>query len=130
MLARLAVTVVLVIAVGRVARAHEDHYPMASAEYRKKATVRLERYRERIEAHMTAQHFADAKRAAVRTRLTSLETALRDRLEKLAGDGTITKAEADDLKRLGKDGRAAIYKDFGIEDDAKPNRDAKPAPRR
>lgn len=122
MLQRLLIAVLLLGAWAGAAAAHEDHYPMAAAEYRKKADARVQRYRERIESHMTEQRFDDGKRKAVRERLASLESELRARIDKLAQDGTITKADADDIKQLGKKGRAAIYKDFALEPDEKPKK--------
>jgi hypothetical protein len=120
MVARVLIAILLVLGATRSSDAHEDRYPMAPAEYRKKAEARFERYRDRAEKHMTTQKFDDAKRASVRKRLATLESTVRARIEKLAADGTISKADADEIKQLGKQGRAAIYKDFALEPDEKP----------
>jgi hypothetical protein len=113
-------TVVLAIAIatGTVA-AHQDRYPMPAAEYRKKADARLARYKERIEQHMTEQKLAETTRAAVRKRLGVMEQEMRALVEKRAGDGTITLAEADEVKQLGKVRRDAIYREFKIAADHK-----------
>ena len=112
------VVMVLAIATGTVT-AHQDRYPMPAAEYRKKADARLTRYKERLEQHMTEQKLAEATRAAVRKRLATLDQSLRALVEKRAVDGTITLAEADEVKQLGKAGREAIYREFKIAADNK-----------
>ena len=111
----------LVIATGTVA-AHQDKYPMPAAEYRKKAEARLGRYKERLEQHMTEQKLADATRVTIRKRLATLEQELRALVEKRASDGTITLAEADEVKQRGKAGRDAIYREFKIAPDKKPKK--------
>lgn len=115
------VVLALVIATGPVA-AHQDKYPMPAAEYRKKSEARLGRYKERLEQHMAEQKLADATRATIRKRLATLEQELRALVEKHAGDGTITLAEATDVKQVGKAGRDAIYREFKIEPDKKPKK--------
>lgn len=110
---------IIALAAPASSAAHEDKYPMASTDYRKRAEQRLTRYRERVEQHMTAQRFTEAKRVPVRVRLAALEKRLRQRIEELARDGTITKREADDVKRLGKQGREALYREFAIAADEK-----------
>ena len=112
------VVLALVIAIG-TAGAHQDRYPMPAAEYRKKADARLARYKERLEQHMTEQQLAETTRAAVRKRLATLDQELRALVEKRAADGTITLAEADEVKQLGKVGRDAIYREFKIAADTK-----------
>ena len=107
------VVLALVLATGTVA-AHQDKYPMPAAEYRKKADARLSRYKERLEQHMTEQK--------IRKRLAALEQELRALVEKHAGDGTITLAEATDVKQVGKTGRDAIYREFKIAPDKKPKK--------
>ena len=84
---------------------------MPAAEYRKKADARIARYKERLEQHMTAQQLAEATRVAVRKKLATLEQQLRVLIDKRAGDGTITLAEATEVKQAGKTGREAIYRE-------------------
>lgn len=98
---------------------------MAAATYKEKAEQRLARYKTRLEHHMTEQKLDAATRTAVRKRLATLEAELRTLVAKLSKDGTITLAEANEVKHAGKAGRDAIYRDFKIAPDAK-----KPKPAR
>lgn len=119
----MAMFLVLAAAVPKLSGAHGESYPMTPEVYRKKLAAQLERYRERVERHMVAQKFDDAKRAAVKARIAALEGAMRTRADKLAADGAISKADADELKQISKQQRAAIYKDYAIEADEKPKRE-------
>jgi hypothetical protein len=107
------------LALGGVAHAHQDKYPMPAAEYKQKAEQRIARYKERLEQHMTQQKLDATTRESARKRLIALETELRALVAKLAKDGTITLAEANQVKQLGKTGRDAIYRDFKIAADEK-----------
>lgn len=102
-----------------LAHAHQDSYPMPATEYKQKAEQRLARYKARLEEHMTAQKLDEATRESVRKRLAALESELRALVAKRSKDGTITLAEANEVKRLGKTGRDAIYREFKIAADAK-----------
>jgi hypothetical protein len=115
------VVLTLALATGTVT-AHQDRYPMGAAEYRKKAEVRLTRYKERLEQHMTEQKIAAATRATIRKRLAALEQELRTLVEKRASDGTITLVEANEVKKVGKSGREVIYREFKIAPDKKPQK--------
>jgi len=121
----LRLVLALTLGFAGVAHAHQDKYPMPAAEYQPKAEQRLARYKARLEVHMTAQKLDDQSRKAVRKRLAALEVELRALVEKLSKDGTITLADANEVKQLGKTRRDAIYRDFKIAPDEK-----KPKPAR
>ena len=114
------------LAVAGVADAHQDKYPMPAAEYKVKAEQRLARYKARLEEHMTAQKLDAPTRENVRKRLSALEAELRALVAKRSKDGTITLAEANEVKQLGKAGRDAIYRDFKIAADEKKSKPAQP----
>jgi hypothetical protein len=113
------------LAFAGVAYAHQDKYPMPAAEYKQKAEQRLARYKTRLEEHMTAQKLDPTTREAVRKRIAALETELRTLVAKLSKDGTITLAEANEVKQLGKTGRDAIYREFKIAADEKKSKPAR-----
>ena len=98
---------------------------MPAAEYQPKAALRFARYKARLEQHMTSQKLDEQTRTAARRRLAALEIELRALVAKLSEDGTITLADSNEIKQLGKTGRDAIYRDFKIAPDEK-----KPKPAR
>jgi hypothetical protein len=113
MLARVILAVV--VCWGAVpAAAHEDKYPMPAEQYRKRSEQRVKRYRERLEQRMAEHHLEAKQRAAARKRLESIVVQLRELVAKHAKDGTITKAEAHDVRKLGKKLRDALYRELGF----------------
>ena len=96
------------------APAHQDPYPMAAAEYRKKSEQRMKRYRERLEQRMAEHKVAAQKRAAARKRLAAAIVELRALVAQHGKDGTITLAEANDVRDRGKQLRDALYRDLGF----------------
>jgi hypothetical protein len=97
------------------ALAHADGYPMNASEYREKSETRLSRYRERLEARMKEHSIAEAPRDAARKKLGTMEAILRATAARAMQDGTVTEAEAEQIKELGKRYREELYRDLGFE---------------
>jgi hypothetical protein len=97
------------------ALAHADGYPMKAAEYREKSETRLARYRDRLEARMNEHAIADAPRDAARKKLGTMEAILRATAARAMQDGTVTEAEAEQIKELGKRYREELYRELGFE---------------
>ena len=125
----LFVLLAIVLANGSVALAHEDNYPMPAADYRTRTETRLSRYKERIEQHMTDQKLDAAKREVVRKRVAAIQVEVRALVEQHAKDGTITAAEAGEIKDRSKKLREALYREFQLAPDKKPSK-AKPIERK
>jgi hypothetical protein len=95
--------------------AHADGYPMKSTDYRERSETRLTRYRERLEARMKEHSIAEAPRDAARRKLGTMEAILRATAARAMQDGTVTEAEADQIKDLGKRYREELYRELGFE---------------
>jgi hypothetical protein len=97
-----------------VAAAH-DKYPMTGADYRKRIDEKLARYRDRLETRMTEHKLAAAKRVTARKRLAVIDAELRTIVERIAADGTVSEAEANEVKTRGKLLRDTLYHELGFE---------------
>ena len=85
----LRVLVVMLLSTG-IAYAHQDKYPMAATEYRKRVAQRIERYKQRLEERMREHKLADERKHMARKRLASLEAELNKSVEAAAKDQTVT----------------------------------------
>jgi len=97
------------------ASAHADGYPMKGSDYRERSETRLTRYRERLEARMQEHAVADTTRDAARKKLATMEAILRATATRAAQDGTVSEAEAEQIKEMGKRYREELYRDLGLE---------------
>jgi hypothetical protein len=109
------VVVLLILLAGGIAHGHDDTYPMPAAAYRKRAAERFERYEQRLELRMREHEIPEARRRRARARMSAAVKELRALVEAATRDGTVTKPEADRIKTRGKELRATVYRELGLE---------------
>jgi hypothetical protein len=105
----------VVLALSSNADAHQETYPMSASNYRQQFEVRLARYRERLEERMDEHRIAPNRREDARKRMALLELIVRGTIARAADDGTVTEAEANQIRDLSKVCRGEIYRDLGLE---------------
>jgi hypothetical protein len=105
----------VLFAVSFDASAHKETYPMSADTYRQQFEARFGRYRERLEERMTEHRFAPDKREDARKRMAFLELIVRNAIVRATQDGTVTEAEATQIRDLSKQSRDQIYSSLGFE---------------
>ena len=77
-------------------------FPVPAEKFQKHVEKRIEKAREKLEAHMKEKNLADDKRAAIRKEFESGVVEVRAAAKRVGQDGTVTKEEAKEVRDLAK----------------------------
>jgi hypothetical protein len=115
MRARGLVLIMALVAWAPLAHTHGDAYPMAAEAYRIRVETRIARYRVRLDEAMREHATPPARQDAAHKALEAMIGQIRAAVTDVTKDGTVTQAEADRVKEIGKRMRDEIYRGLGID---------------
>ncbi|MDI3284665.1 hypothetical protein [Polyangium sp. 15x6] len=77
-------------------------FPIPADQFTKHMEKRIEKARGRMESHMKAKNLPEADRVARRKAFDASATEVRAAAKRVAQDGTVTKEEAKEVRKLAK----------------------------
>lgn len=77
-------------------------FPMPADEFRKLAEGRIEKVRQRLEAHISDKKLDDEKARQLRERFAAGAAKVRAEIDKVCEDGTVTREEAHQVRELAR----------------------------
>ena len=81
------------------------HFPMPAAEFKAHAEKRITRVRERMEKHLDKRGASAEERKTALAKLDAGVAKVRAAVEAAAKDGTVTKEEAKDVRKVAREAR-------------------------
>jgi len=87
---------------------------MAAAKFRQHLAVKATRYRERLDEQMKEHGVPEKKQLAARKSLGAIVVKIDRAADKACADGTVTLAEANELRALSKGLRDDLYHELGL----------------
>lgn len=77
-------------------------FPIPADTFEKQVNKRIEKVRERMESRMKAKNVPEAKRESLRKAFDAKATEIRAAAKRVGQDGTVTKDEAKEVRKLAR----------------------------
>lgn len=85
------------------AKQGKRHFPMTAESFNKRIEARITHMRERLTQMLAARKVPEAKQAEIKKDFEAGATAIRAAASRAGADGSVTKAEAKEVRDLAKD---------------------------
>jgi hypothetical protein len=82
-------------------------FPMKADEFRAKVEARLQKSKDRLEAHLKKKNVPEDRAKEARAKLAESTSEIRKVVDKVTADGTVTKEEAREVRQKAKEMRVA-----------------------
>jgi hypothetical protein len=98
---------------GQGAQAERPSFPMPADAFKKRANERLAKWKSKMEDAIKAKAIPEARAKEMRARFAEASGKINEAVNKAAADGTVTKEEAKEVRRVAKEARPHHGKKHG-----------------
>ena len=92
---------------------HDKKFPMKADEFRQHVAGRVAKAREHMEKRISTRNVPEDKAKEIRAKFNAGVAALNQKVEAVCADGTVTKEEAKEVRKIAKEMRGKHGKKHG-----------------